>query len=118
VVAEAAADDRPRDAPSLRVDRDDQLAGDEPVGEGDDARAGLEPAVDNEPADEPRVQRTDVGERVPDVGDRPSDDDLAMHRSHLHHLRNARARRLARRARRSRPLPDTCHPRGSSTPRP
>src|SRR5215472_4865693 len=69
-------------ATPLGVDRDDQLARDEPIGERDDARARLEPAVGDEAADEPRVQRADVGERVPDVGGRTLDDDLAMHRSH------------------------------------
>ena len=64
---EPAADDRPGDAPRFGIDVDDQLARDHAVGEGDDARARLEPAVGDEAGRQPRVQRADVGERVPDA---------------------------------------------------
>ena len=65
VVAEPAADHRPGEAAPFGIDVDDELARDQAVGEGDDARAGLEPAVGDEAACQPRVQRAHVGERLP-----------------------------------------------------
>ena len=67
---------------ALGVDVDDQLARDHAVGEGDDARARLEPAVGDEAGRQARVQRADVGERVPDFGRWPRDDDFTMDRRH------------------------------------
>ncbi len=83
VMREAAADDGPGDAARDRIDGDDQLARDHAVGEGDDARARLEPAIGDEARDQPRVQRADVGERVPDRRDRTLDDDFAVNRCHV-----------------------------------
>src|SRR5262245_27399303 len=76
VVRHPSPDHRPDESPCLLVDVDDQLARDHAVAEGDDARAVLEPGVDDEARDEPGVERAHVAQRVPDLGGARVDHEL------------------------------------------
>ena len=64
VVRQPAADSGPGHATILLVDIDDQLARDDAIGKGDDARVtALDPAIGDEAFHQSRVQRADVAER-------------------------------------------------------
>src|SRR5690242_1249518 len=68
--------------PVLVIDRDEALTDDEPVGEGDDARAVLELSVRDESRHESFVDRADVTHRGPHLLRGRGDGDFLVNRSH------------------------------------